>query len=1831
MDTAQAVLAPDGGTINEYAAGGSSDEHQSVFPPGSLGANKDYLFFLSTGTKLNVDIGMTVLSGGAGPGKNGQWTFDFPKSDGYGSYSNGYGVIFVAPTTQGRCPTVADGNPAHQDATFDLGYASPGSVVNDPTGPAGSLLMIYEGVNTCAGTIGGTKSSAYTSTGVATSLDYGKTWPTYRGTSTFNFVNLPDANKTQGPNAPSGAVGKGVCTGIDCSTPPPAAYGRYPVLSTPTSLTSLIAGGKAPVNLSADGEPSAFLDDGDNYVYLVHGYNPGAGDPPLADGRNSDLMLARAQLNGGTAKLNFLKWNGTGYTSAGVGGLESPILADGSFESCSDTKQSRSQGSIGYVESTQQYLLLFVCNSPGAPSNGKGGGRFGASWFYATTYDLSSPNQWSVPQEIEGTWNEWDSTGGCPSYPGWYPTAMSLGAKPGHLALTGYMFYMFGCLGGSSTGMAPKRQYSSRMFTIAFAAQPPLAISTSQLPAGTVGVAYSQALAATGGSGTFDWTVSAGALPDGLALSPAGLISGTPATAGSATFTVKATDSKSATATQDFTLTIAPAASPSGPLVLSADGATVYDSANQINWLADANLAASNRFGLPVCKGTAADPKTCINPSGSMSYQAAAAWVAAMNAANYLGHNAWQLPTSPATESGCGFNGPAGITFGWNCSASALGSLYYNALGLNAPNTAVPIPANTTGPFSNFQPYLYWSQSTHASGTGYGTFSFASGFQGSNTEPNFIYLLPMIPGKIAGTPAAPGKGLQVNPGGQTVYDPVTNVTWLANANLAATDTLGLPACKGPGNPKLCANNDGAMNWNSASQFIVNMNAGKGYLGQTKWQMPAVDQTCDVTYRCSELGAANPFGELYYNQLNLSPGTPVVATPNTATGPFKNLQPYLYWSCEGATIQGPCQPSGPAAGFQWSFSFGNGFEGTDVFPNDLYVTAYFVGPPASIAGPVISTSSQLPAGVVGAAYSLSLAATGGTPPYVWSLSASTLPDGLALTPDGLISGTPTIAGSATFTVQVTDSNSASALMVVTLVIQPPSAVIVSFFVSTAGNDSWSGTLSAPNAAGTDGPFATFDAARAAVQAVNQLNVAQIVVQFRGGTYYLPSTVQFTAADSGSASTPIIYQNYPGETPVLSGGMPLGNWTNAGGNKWQATLPPSTQYFENLFYNGVRRLRPRLGGSLGTFYRIAKTVYLSGAAPLAAAPNANCAVYVAGSGWECFDRFQYDPKDPIANTWKNLAPPQRNPCGQPAGNPSLAGDIELLVFEQFTTSKLRVSCIDTANHIVYLTGPTGFSQNNSTADGFIAGNRYLVENVQDQLTQPGQWFLNRSTTPWTLTYLASPGDNPNNDSVIAPQLPQLLIASNLQYVTFQGLTFEHDNYTLPPAGHSSRELEPEISAAVSIQNSQYITFDSGIVSQISGVGLEIISCLNASSPAWCASRSTTATTAHNVIQNSAIYDIGALAIRIGGPFANLNNDSNVPQSIVVQNNVVEGYGRTIPASFGIGQGVGHDNLYTHNDVYDGYHCAISISELSGDTAKPNGIGTANNTISFNHVYNLMQGIMNDGGSIRIGSGNSVFTAAGNKILNNKIHDVSDASALDSNGYGGNGIYLDNQTGLVDVENNLVYRVSGNAVYTPQGPAAPKEPNTIRNNILAFARLSIVADEFPYSSGAPSSAKLAYVITNNIFYFDRSSASTPKFYPQGGCAYSAGFGYTQYQQWNSNLYWRTDGGFSNDAKAFFVQPSAGTGPDAPCTGDAAKYTFYGFGDWQQKVGEDVQSVIKNPGFANPAYPADDYSLPKGSPGAGFVVFDPSQAGRSNPVIKPPAVAATFATKPFDPAKDY
>ncbi|MGD0500985.1 MAG: putative Ig domain-containing protein, partial [Bryobacteraceae bacterium] len=96
---------------------------------------------------------------------------------------------------------------------------------------------------------------------------------------------------------------------------------------------------------------------------------------------------------------------------------------------------------------------------------------------------------------------------------------------------------------------------------------------------------------------------------------------------------------------------------------------------------------------------------------------------------------------------------------------------------------------------------------------------------------------------------------------------------------------------------------------------------------------------------------------------------------------------------------------------------------------------------------VVTASQLPLGTVGAAYSQTLNAVGGVPPYGWSVSAGTLPGGLTLTTDGTASGVAGAAGAFGFTVQVKDSALATATKAFTLTVVAPGTPIIT---TVAGN-------------------------------------------------------------------------------------------------------------------------------------------------------------------------------------------------------------------------------------------------------------------------------------------------------------------------------------------------------------------------------------------------------------------------------------------------------------------------------------------------------------------------------------------------------------------------------------------------------------------------------------------------------------------------------------------------------------------------------------------------------------------------------------------------------------
>ena len=203
-------------------------------------------------------------------------------------------------------------------------------------------------------------------------------------------------------------------------------------------------------------------------------------------------------------------------------------------------------------------------------------------------------------------------------------------------------------------------------------------------------------------------------------------------------------------------------------LISAAGGSAVLDTTTNLMWVSNANLAATNTFGV-----------SGISAGGAMSYSTAQAWIAAMNAASYLGYSNWILPTALPVN-GSSYNmvySTNGATdFSYNISApgsaypgtqaSQMAYLFYNSLGnvgyrdING-NLSPGFGSNSYGLFTNVQSAnngFYWTGNADTTTPGnYLDFSLYSGGQASNagTTASSIYAIAV---RSASTPIpSPGS------------------------------------------------------------------------------------------------------------------------------------------------------------------------------------------------------------------------------------------------------------------------------------------------------------------------------------------------------------------------------------------------------------------------------------------------------------------------------------------------------------------------------------------------------------------------------------------------------------------------------------------------------------------------------------------------------------------------------------------------------------------------------------------------------------------------------------------------------------------------------------------------------------------------------------------------------------------------------------------------------------------------------------------------------------------------------------------------------------------
>lgn len=601
----------------------------------------------------------------------------------------------------------------------------------------------------------------------------------------------------------------------------------------------------------------------------------------------------------------------------------------------------------------------------------------------------------------------------------------------------------------------------------------------------------------------------------------------------------------------------------------------------------------------------------------------------------------------------------------------------------------------------------------------------------------------------------------------------------------------------------------------------------------------------------------------------------------------------------------------------------------------------------------------------------------------------------------------------------------------------------FFVSPDGNDAWSGRLAEPNSERTDGPLATLRVARNRIRHLAQPPVynneiwrpqgspGPVTVQLRGGVYPLAESLSFGPEDSA----PVHYTAFPGETPVLDGGKKLSGWkqdTVNGCACWTLELPEVARgewYFHSLFVNGRRCQRPRLPK---TDWFWIEDVPGKG---LKAEFHEGSASFIAKKG---------DIKN-----WKNLT------------------DAEVVVAHFWNDEHMPIVAFDEAIGLVTSSRRSIFCLRDDM-QGHLKPRfaKYYVQNIFEALTEPGEWYLDR--TAGRLYYLPMEGETPETAEVYAPHLTQLMtvtgdIASGrqAQNIRFTGLTFRHTDAVLPPGGWDSRactegeglrswpnegDYASSPQAAFNIPGA--IRFEAARNCAVEDCTIEHIG--------WCAVEIGDGCSAIRIVGNE-LCDLGAGGVKINGAAADGLRNRRTGYNLITDNHIHHA-GRVFHQAVGIFLQDTFGNTISHNHIHDLFYSGISCGWVWGFMENV----SRDNRIEKNHIHHLGFGWLGDMGGIY-----TLGVQPGTVIRGNCIHDVKCST------YGGWGIYLDEGSSHIVVENNITFDTATEGLFVHVG-----RENTVRNNIFAAGETGQV------TLGKTLPGQTAFTFQHNIVISEGSS---------------------------------------------------------------------------------------------------------------------------------------------------
>ena len=455
--------------------------------------------------------------------------------------------------------------------------------------------------------------------------------------------------------------------------------------------------------------------------------------------------------------------------------------------------------------------------------------------------------------------------------------------------------------------------------------------------------------------------------------------------------------------------------------------------------------------------------------------------------------------------------------------------------------------------------------------------------------------------------------------------------------------------------------------------------------------------------------------------------------------------------------------------------------------------------------------------------------------------------------------------------------------------------------------------APTGSGTACSLATpcsLAGARDKVRTLNSSMSGDIVVSLRGGTYQLSTTFALDQSDSGNNGFQVVYQAYSGETPTVSGGQTVTNWSQVNGTSiWQATVGTSVQT-RQLYVNRIRATRAARGSGIPGSVTKTATGYTTTDTSLQSWSNPSDIEFVyTGSG-------------SAGSDWTESR------CGV-AGITGDANATTITMDEPCWTDATVTKCC---------------GQNVSFPNG--------IENTFQLLDQPGEWYLNRGNG--TLYYIPRSGEIMTSATVVIPTVETLVSGTGIpgnpiHNVQFKGITFAYATWLAPSTGLGFVELQanwlyqgngPTLAFApanIFFHTAQNIRFERNTFTHLGAQGLAF-------------DRGSQ----NNIIIGNVFTDISGTAVRIGTVDAPTAVSSVQEFGNVVSNNYIHDIAVEFHGGVGLMGGYTANTSFTHNEIANVPYSGISLGWGWGTTSY-----AQNNEVDHNLIHDHMQRLADGGG--------------------------------------------------------------------------------------------------------------------------------------------------------------------------------------------------------------------------------------------------------------------------------